>query len=120
MERREQLRIYRRTGKASLYRRGRARRLPGGDTDDQDSEITRKNGDFGIAIETGKTQVQRDTRTTSGKPGVARGGEGTVKLRERVRELVAFFQSLVAFFTQFGLIDVNDCIFLQPDAVALI
>ena len=48
--------------KARLYRRGRTRGLSGRDADDQDSEITRKNGDLGIAIETGKTQVQRDTR----------------------------------------------------------
>lgn len=62
MQRREQLRINRRASKAGLYRRRRARRLPGGDTDDQDGKVTRKNGELGIAIETGKTQVQRDTR----------------------------------------------------------
>ena len=62
MERREQFRVDRRSRKAGLYHRGRTRCLAGGDTDDQDSEITGENGEFGITIETGKAKVQRDTR----------------------------------------------------------
>lgn len=62
MKRREQFRIERRPSKARLHDRRRACRLPGSDSDDQDSEITGKNGEFGVTIETRKTQVQRDTR----------------------------------------------------------
>lgn len=62
MERREQPGIEAIARKAGLYRRSRTGGLTGRDADDQDGEITRKNGDLGIAIETGETQVQRDTR----------------------------------------------------------
>ncbi len=55
MERREQRRINRCAREPRLHRRSRTRRLPGGDTDDQDSKITRKNSELGIAIETGET-----------------------------------------------------------------
>ncbi len=74
MQRREQLGIDRRTREPRLHRRGRARGLPGDDTDDQDGEVTRKNGDLGVAIETGKTQVQRGTRDNIWEvPSNARG-----------------------------------------------
>ena len=62
MQRREQLGVDGRARKSRLHRRSRARRLSGRDTDDQDGQVTRKDGDLGVAIETGKTQVQRDTR----------------------------------------------------------
>ena len=62
MEGREQRRVDGRPREPRLHRRSRARRLPGGDPNDQDSEITGEDGKLGIAIETGKTKVQRDTR----------------------------------------------------------
>ena len=58
----EQLGVDRVARESRLDRRGRTGRLPRGDPDDQDRQIARQDGEFGITIETGKTQIQRKTR----------------------------------------------------------